>query len=557
MQMKRFFIYAVTALLAASAALPGDGATRSRKVDVSRNLEIFNEVVKQMQINYVDSIDIEKAINTAIAAMLNELDPYTEYMPRQEQESFRSMTSGEYGGIGSFIRKTPRGTIIAGPQEGTPAAIAGLRAGDLIVTIDGDSVTNLSSDKVSERLKGTPGSKLNLSVIRPYVQDSILDFELERKKIALPAVPYYGMRDNNIGYIALTQFTEKSADEVKAALLDLTADKNLRGLVLDLRGNTGGLLEDAIKIVGYFVPKGTEVLRTRGKGVLNEKIYKTTSRPIVSPDMPLVVLIDGGSASSSEITAGALQDLDRAVIIGSRSFGKGLVQTTLQMPYDGMLKVTTAKYYIPSGRLIQAIDYSHRNPDGSVGRIPDSLTHEFTTANGRKVRDGGGIIPDVNVTYPEINRITYNIVRDNWAADFAIKYAATHPTIAPADSFVITDDIYEDFKAFIDPDKFEYDKVCEQMLSNLREAAKNEGYDNDSVNAEFTKLEGLLKRSLAKDLDTHRSSIEPYLAREIVGLYYYTKGEVANSLRQDPGLDSAAAVINDPTRYKALLTPAQ
>lgn len=552
--MKRYAIYLATAALALSAALPG-AATRSKKVDVSRNLEIFNELVKQMQIHYVDSIDIEKAVNTAIDAMLQELDPYTEYMPRKAQTEFRSMTSGEYGGIGSFIRATPRGTMIAGPQEGSPAALGGLKAGDLIITIDNDTVTRLSSDQVSERLKGTPGTKVKIGVNRPYTEDSVLSFEIERKKIIMPAVPYYGVTHNDIGYISLTGFSEKAADQVKEALQQLTADPKVKGLVLDLRGNVGGLLDDAVKIVGYFVPKGTEVLRTRGKGVLNEKIYKTTSRPIVSPDMPLVVLIDGSSASASEITAGALQDLDRAVIIGSRSFGKGLVQTTLSMPYEGMLKVTTAKYYIPSGRLIQAIDYSHRNPDGSVGRIPDSLTHEFTTANGRKVRDGGGIVPDVSVTYPEISRLTYNVVRDNWASDFAIKYAATHPSIAPAEEFVVTDEIYEEFKESIDSARFQYDRVCEQMLKNLRDAAKIEGYMNDTVNAEFDRLDGMLKHSLSRDLDANRSSIEPYIAREIVGLYYYTKGEVANSLRNDPGVDSAAVILNDPTRYRQLLSP--
>lgn len=552
--MKRHAIYAAIAALVITAALPSF-ATRSKKVDVSRNLDIFNELVKQLQIYYVDSIDIEKAVNTAIDAMLNDLDPYTEYMPRKVQSEFRSVTTGEYGGIGSYIRQTPQGVIIAGPSEGSPAAAAGLKAGDLILTIDGDTVTKLSSDKVSERLKGTPGTKLTVTVDRPWVTDSILTFNIERKKISMPAVPYYGVTKNDIGYIALTGFSEKAAKEVKAALQDLTANPQVKGLVLDLRGNTGGLLEDAVEIVGFFVPKGTEVLRTRGKGVLNEKIYKTTSRPIVSSDMPLVVLIDGSSASASEITAGALQDLDRAVIIGNRSFGKGLVQTTLNMPYEGMLKVTTAKYYIPSGRLIQAIDYSQRNPDGSVGRIPDSLTHEFTTANGRKVRDGGGIVPEVTVTYPEISRLTYNVVRDNWAADYAVKFAASHPTIAPPEEFEINDEIYNEFKQFIDPKRFNYDKVCEQMLGQLREAARIEGYMNDSVSSEFDRLDAMLKHSLDRDLETNRKSIEPYLSREILNLYYYNRGEIINSLRDDPGIDSAAAVINDPARYKALLTP--
>ena len=366
---------------------------------------------------------------------------------------------------------------------------------------------------------------------------------------------YYGVLKDNIGYIYLTSFTDKAASEVKDALVELKKNPNVKSIVLDLRGNRGGLLEAAVKIVGLFVPKNTEVLRTRGKGLLNEKVYKTTSAP-VDTEIPLAVLIDGGSASSSEITAGALQDLDRAVIMGARSYGKGLVQTTRPLPYDGMLKVTIAKYYIPSGRLIQAIDYSHRNPDGSVARIPDSLTNVFTTIHGREVRDGGGITPDVKIDYGEVNRLTYNIVSDNWAFNYATKFAAEHPEIAAAEDFVITDSIFNDFKSFIDPDKFNYDKVCESMLAALKSTAEIEGYMNDSTKAEFAVLEGLLKHNLSHDLDNNREDIEGILAGEIVKRYYYQKGQVIETLKRDVTIDSAEVILNDKARYNAILSPA-
>ena len=537
-------------------ALSAIAATRSNKAEITRNLDIFNALYKELQTNYVDSIDAEKSINTAIAAMLNDIDPYTEYFPASAQEDLTMMTSGEYAGIGSLIVEKPgQGVFISEPYFGTPSQEAGLKAGDLIMMIDNDTVTSWHSAQVSERLKGQAGTPLKVTVKRPYVQDSIITFDLMRRKIQMPAVPYYGVVKDNVGYIYLTSFTDKAANDVRNALIELKKDPRVKSIVLDLRGNRGGLLEAAVKIVGLFVPKNTEVLRTRGKGLLNEKVYKTTSAPI-DTKIPLAVFIDGASASSSEITAGALQDLDRAVIIGSRSFGKGLVQSTRQLPYDGMLKVTIAKYYIPSGRLIQAIDYSHRNPDGSVARIPDSLTNVFTTIHGREVRDGGGITPDVKIDYGEVNRLTYNIVSDNWAFNYATKYAAEHPEIAAAEDFVITDSIFNDFKSFIDPDKFNYDKVCESMLAALKSTAEIEGYMNDSTKAEFAVLEGLLKHNLSHDLDNNREDIEGILAGEIVKRYYYQKGQVIETLKRDVTIDSAEVILNDKARYNAILSPA-
>lgn len=540
----------------AALALSAIAATRSNKAEITRNLDIFNSLYKELQTNYVDSIDAEKSINTAIAAMLNDIDPYTEYFPASQQEDITMMTSGEYAGIGSVILEKPgKGVFISEPYEGSPAQKAGLRPGDHIIMVDNDTVTTWHSSQVSGKLKGQAGTQVKVTVNRPYAADSILTFDITREKIQLPAVPYYGVVRDNIGYINLTSFTDKAATDVRNALIELKKDPRVKSIVLDLRGNRGGLLEAAVKIVGLFVPKNTEVLRTRGKGLLNEKVYKTTSAP-VDTQIPLAVFIDGGSASSSEITAGALQDLDRAVIIGNRSFGKGLVQSTRPLPYDGVLKVTIAKYYIPSGRLIQAIDYSHRNPDGSVARIPDSLTNVFKTVHGREVRDGGGITPDIDIDYGEANRLTYNIVSDNWAFDYATRYAAQHPEIAPAEEWQITDSIFDDFKQFIDPEKFNYDKVCEQMLESLKKAAEIEGYMNDSTRKEFTVLEGLLKHNLGHDLDNNRKDIEEILASEIIRRYYYQKGQVIEALKRDATLDSAVVVLNDKARYKQILLPA-
>ncbi|MCM1094531.1 MAG: S41 family peptidase [Bacteroides sp.] len=545
--------YFVLALLAA-ATISGIAATRSNKGEITRNLDIFNALYKELQTNYVDSISAEKSINTAISAMLNDIDPYTEYYSSSNQDDIALMTSGEYAGIGAIIMEKPgKGVFISEPYLGSPSQKAGLKAGDLIMMVDNDTVTSWHSDQVKNKLTGQAGTPLKVQVKRPYTADSIITVNIVREKIQIPTIPYYGVVKDNIGYIDLSSFTDKSGAEVRKALIELKKNPQVKSIILDLRGNTGGLLEEAVKIVGLFVPKNTEVLRTRGKGVMNEKIYKTTTSP-VDTEIPLVILTDGNTASASEITAGALQDLDRAVIVGSRSFGKGLVQTTRPLPYDGILKVTIAKYYIPSGRLIQAIDYSHRNPDGSVARIPDSLTNVFKTLHGREVRDGGGITPDIKVEYPEINRLTYNIIVDHWAFDYATKFAAQNPTIAPADQFVLTDSIFDDFKAYIDPQKFNYDKVCEQMLAALKKTAENEGYMNDSIKAQFKVLEGMLKHNLDHDLDNNRRAIEEILAGEIIKRYYYQQGQVIEALKRDETLDSAAVILNDINRYKALLS---
>lgn len=554
----KMIVAAGAALIMAFSAMTTQGAkadTRSGKSEISRNLDIFAAIYKALQTNYVDSIDADKSMKTAIDAMLMDIDPYTEYFPEEDQEEFTSVASGEYGGIGSYIVQRPgKPVMISQPREGSPAALAGLKPGDRFVMIDNDTVTTWTSSKVSEKLKGQAGTVVRVVVNRPYAEDSILTFDITRRKIQIETVPYYGIVKGDVGYIQLSTFNEKSAEAVKDALKDLLENKGAKSIVLDLRNNGGGLLESAVQITGLFVPNGTEVLKTRGKGLLNEKTYKTTSAP-VAPDVPLAVLVNGNSASAAEIVTGAVQDLDRGVVVGTRSFGKGLVQGSRPLPYNGILKVTTAKYYIPSGRCIQAIDYSHRNPDGSVARMPDSLTTVFHTASGREVRDGGGITPDSIVTLPDVNRLVYNVVNGGWDFDFATKYASEHPEIASPEEFEITDSIYEEFKAFIDPGKFEYDKYCEMIISELEKAAEREGYMNDSVRSGIDALKPLLKHNLNHDLDTHRDQIAPYIASEIMQRYYFDRGQIIESLRHDNDLDAAAAILNDPKLYKQMLRP--
>lgn len=526
------------------------GKSDRRDFEVSRNLDIFNSLFKELNLFYVDTIDAEKAINDGVNAMLARLDPYTEYIPEKEKDDFFLSTTGEYAGIGSLIMERDKAVYISEPYEGMPAQLAGLRPGDKIVMIDNDSVTGWKSAAVSERLKGPANTKLKVTVERPGVEGT-LSFELTRKKIQIPAVPYYGVVCDSVGYIYLSSFTDSASDEVKRALQELKR-QGISSLVLDLRGNGGGILEEAVQLVNLFVPKGEEVLSTRGRNKKMDKIYKTTQEP-VDEHIPLAVLIDGGTASSSEIVAGSLQDLDRAVIIGSRSFGKGLVQSTRPLPYNGMLKVTIARYYIPSGRLIQAIDYSHRNPDGSVARIPDSLTHEFKTAHGRIVRDGGGIKPDIETTVERRGNISYYLMKDFYFFDYATQFAARHDSIAPARDFVLPDSVYNDFKAYVKSKNFKYDKQSERILDDLKEVAKFEGYFDENTQKQFEALAASLNHDLDRDLETFRDEIAQLLSIEIVKRYYYQKGEIIESIKNDKDLEEACGILNDEARYAKIL----
>ncbi|ROT24677.1 S41 family peptidase [Muribaculaceae bacterium Isolate-113 (HZI)] len=538
-------------ILPAAVAVAALGLTlsaqKSHDASLARNLNNFNSIVKQVELHYVDTINTDQSFKAAIEAFLASTDPYTEYYSADDQEKLQKMTTGEYGGIGSYIMQRNGSSFISQPMEGSPAAKGGLRPGDHIIRVDTTDVEKKESDFVTRLLKGVPGTKVRVTVKRPYVADSIQTFEIMRAKVQEPSMGYDTII-NGIGYLRLTSFIDKTPAEVRRVLEKFKEDNGLKGIVIDLRGNGGGLVESAVDLVGCFVPKGTEVVHTIGRDPLQEKIYKTTRKPVF-PEIPLAVLIDGGSASASEIVAGSLQDLDRAVLIGSRSFGKGLVQTPVQLPYGGLLKVTVAKYYLPSGRLIQAVDYSHRNADGTVARVPDSLTNVYRTANGREVRDGGGLRPDTTVDWGKINRLVYNIVADNWAFDFATKFAAANPTICQPKDFEITDEIYGDFKKFIDPEKFKYDKVCEELVKQLRTAAETEGYMNDETKAQLDRITELLTHNLDHDLDTHRDEIAEYLGSEIVGRYYYDKGKMAFELKNDKALKLAEEILKDSNLY--------
>ena len=530
--------------------------TRSSKADIARNLQIFNAIYKELQTQYVDTIDADATMQTAIRAMLATIDPYTEYFPADNQDEITSISSGQYAGIGSVIMKRDNNVIIHRPQWGTPSRRAGVRHGDVILAIDGWEVTpDADVSDVSKRLRGQAGTHVKVDVRRPYAEDSLLTFDIVRGAIKVDPMPWYGMLDDSIGFIKLTTFNESSAEAVKNAVLALKTNPGLKGIILDLRDNGGGLLESAVQIAGNFVDKGTEIVRTKSNDSTNVKIYRTPKKPI-DTKIPLAILINDGTASAAEIVSGSLQDLDRAVVIGQRSFGKGLVQHTRPVPYDGLFKVTVARYYIPSGRLIQAIDYSHREENGRVTRIPDSLTNVFHTSRGREVRDGGGITPDIKVTQPEGNRLLFNIVNDFWSFDFANRFASKHDSAAVGNpkEFAVTDTIFEEFKQFIDPDKFKYDRLCESGIKYLRDAAKNEGYMNDSVEAEFNRLEAMLKHDLNHDLDHNREAIIEILDSEISDRYFSEGDMVRRSVSKgDADVDSARAVLSDMSRYKSIL----
>ena len=554
--MKRIIsIIAGAAVLSCAVTTSGTPSAASKKDELARGMHTFNSIVKELQSNYVDTLPGKSLMQNTIYALLDQIDPYTEYYPADDQDEILSISSGQYAGIGSYILKRGKNVIIQQPQWNSPARNAGLRPGDVILKVNGDTVDEkMAVGDVSKKLRGQAGTSVTIDVRRPYVEDSLLTFNIVRSNIKVEPLPYYGMMDNGVGYIKLTTFNENSAREVKEALTSLLAKPGLKGIVLDLRDNGGGLLESAVQIVSNFVPKGTEVVKTRGRDSKHVKTYKTTSKPL-DANIPLAILVNGGTASAAEIVSGSLQDLDRAVIVGERSYGKGLVQNTRPLPYNDILKITTARYYIPSGRLIQAIDYSHRNPDGSVARTPDSLTNEFRTARGRIVRDGGGITPDVTYKEKEGNRLLYNIMSDLWAFDFANRYAAKHDKIAPADSFVVDEALFEEFKGSIDPDKFKYDRQCEKGLDYLREAAKIEGYMNDSVAAQFDILAGMLKHDLNRDLDFNKDEIIKILDTEITSRYYSDSDMIRRSIRDDKALDEAVAVLLDPEKYNKILSP--
>ena len=522
----------------------------NRSFQIAKNLDIFNSIVKELDMFYVDTIDPNKTIRGGIDAMLYSLDPYTEYYPEDDQTELEQMLKNSYGGIGSIIRYDPKlkHTVIAEPYEGMPAAKAGLKAGDVLLEIDGKDLTG--NTNVAEMLRGQAGTGFKLKVQRPGVENPLM-FDIVRRSVQLPLIPYYDMLDNNIGYINLSTFSGNPSKEFKQAFLDLKK-RGITSLVIDLRNNGGGLLDEAVEIANFFLPRGKTLVTTKGKIKQASNTYKTLREPL-DLEIPLVVLVNSGTASSSEILAGSLQDLDRAVIIGNRTFGKGLVQTTRPLPYGGTMKLTTSKYYIPSGRCVQAIDYKHRNEDGSVGTIPDSLTNVFYTAAGREVRDGGGVMPDITVKQEKLPNILFYLVRDNLIFDYATQYCLKHPTVAAPEKFVVTDADYNDFKELVKKADFKYDQQSEKILKTLKEAAEFEGYMTDAAE-EFKALEKKLNHNLDRDLDYFSKDIKRMIANEIIKRYYFQRGGIIEQLKDDDDLQEAIKVLNDPAKYKEMLS---
>lgn len=526
-------------------------AQDDNRFEVSKNLDVFNAIVKEVEMFYVDSLDVDKTVRRGIDAMLKGLDPYTEYYPEQEMDELKFVTTGEYGGIGAVITQREDGVYINEPYANMPAALAGLKAGDLLLAIDDVDVTKKTSSEVSELLKGVPNTKFKIKYQRPGEKKPGV-VELTRKLVVVDQVPYYGVRNDSVGYIYLKSFTDKSAQEIRAAFEDMKKNHHIKSLILDLRNNGGGLLDGAIQTVNWFVPKGEVVLSTKGKIKQWDRTYRTSNEPLDTV-IPIAVLVNNGSASAAEIVSGAFQDLDRAVLIGERTFGKGLVQSTRELPYNGNLKVTMSKYYIPSGRCIQAIDYAHKNPDGSVGRIPDSLTTVFNTAKGRLVRDGGGVSPDFAVEEAKVPTIMYYLMMDYIIFDFVTEWVQKHKTIPPVEEFVFTDADYNDFKEFVKKKDFKYDRQSGKILKDLKEVAEFEGY-MDEASEEYKALEAKLTPNLDRDLARFEDQIRKMIASEIVKRYYFQRGEVIESLKDDKVLEKALEVLADPALYKKTLS---
>ena len=529
------------------------GGQESKDFKLTKNLDIYISLFRELNAFYVDEIDPEKLVTTSINSMLSTLDPYTVYYPEEETGDLDFLTTGKYGGFGSLIRKSGDYITVTNVYKGFPADVNGIKPGDLMLSIDGISLKDVSSDKASGMLKGEPGTEAEIVFRRNGTE---FTKKLKREKISIPAVPYYGMIDENTGYIRFTNFTQNCISEVKDALVDLKEKQGAQDLILDLRNNPGGLVNEAVEIVNLFVKPGQEVVSTRGRAKQYDAVFRTNKNP-VAPEMPVVVLINRGSASASEIVAGAMQDLDRGIIVGERSYGKGLVQVARPLSYKAQVKITTAKYYIPSGRCIQAVDFSHPNEDGSVGYIPDSLIKTFMTKNGRPVKDGGGIIPDVVVPSDILTRFTSELYVQNMVFDFSTKYFWSHPVPSVIDSLRVTESDLGDFASFLKEKNFSYQTDSEVALEDLVAVAQEEDLYDANIEA-INKLKAGMGHSLEKDLETHKRDVTELLESELAGRYFYDAGMVKYSLSRDNQVMEAVRIAEDGERYRSVLqTPAR
>lgn len=526
---------------------------RNHNFEISKNLEIFNDIYKQLDLFYVDTLSADTVIEWGINAMLRQVDPFTVYYPENDMDELKEMTTGKYAGVGSVIRyyKKEERVMLVEPWEDSPAARAGIKGGDVIMTIEGQDVKGKGNTEVSKLLRGEPGTTFELSVKRQGVEEPLV-FKVTRENIVMPPVPYYGMVTEDVGYIFFDRFVEGCSRDVRRAIIDLK-EQGARSLVLDLRGNPGGPLSEAVEVTNLFVPRGRKIVYTKGKLVSVNTEHYTKKEPL-DAEIPVVVLVDGTTASSAEIVSGALQDLDRAVILGTRTYGKGLVQMIREVPYHGSLKVTTSRYYIPSGRCIQAYDYRHLNPDGSAGTVPDSLTKAFKTEAGREVRDGGGIKPDIVMTPDSLPTLVYDIAASDVLLEFVGNFVAKHPTIAPAGEFSLSDEEYADFVKLVSESGFTYKRRTEEIMKLLEKAARFEGC-YDEAKSDFEALAKKMAGNVAVDLERSKSDIKLLIENDIVSRYYYRKGAIKQQLRDDKDLKAALEILSDMQRYKKILKP--
>ena len=516
--------------------------------EIAKNLDIFTTVYRELNNYYVDETDPGKLMKTAIDKMLKSLDPYTNYIPESEIEDFQFMTTGQYGGIGAVITKRKDYVFISEPYKGFPAQKAGLIAGDKILEIDGESAKGKNTEEVSKALKGQPNTDVELLIERPYMKEPFT-VNFKRQKISVKSVPYFSYVDDGIGYIKLRSFTRDCSKDIKEALLVLKKQGELRGLILDLRGNPGGLLNESVSIVNLFVEKGQEVVSTKGKIESWDKVYKA-SRPPIDLETPIVVLINQSSASASEIVAGAIQDLDRGIVIGKRSFGKGLVQQTKKLSYNSQLKLTVAKYYIPSGRCIQALDYSNRNEDGSVGKVPDSLMTAFKTKNGRTVYDGGGISPDVEVEQDDISNLIVSLIQERLFFDYATYFK--HSNASLDSSFTMNDKDFNSFVNFLSDKSYDYKTETEKALEELKSTSENENYF-EFIENKFLDLSNEFEINKKNDLNRNKDIIKEILSEEIVSRYYFQEGRIRTSLKYDKEVQEGIKYLAQQNLYDSVL----